>query len=99
MLLPHVHVAIERNIPLIIWGQLQPLEQVGKFSHYDSVEMTKWSQIEHDRIGLSIQQVIGNGAQLNPKLLYYYDYPPQTVRLGRRAPRGIYLSNYLNGIL
>ena len=90
-----VHVAIERNIPLIIWGQLQPLEQVGKFSHYDSVEMTKWSQIEHDRIGLSIQQVIGNGAQLNPKLLYYYDYPPQTVRLGRRAPRGIYLSNYL----
>ena len=55
-----VHVAIERNIPLIIWGQLQSIEQVGKFSHYDSVEMTKWSQIEHDRIGLDVDHVIGN---------------------------------------
>lgn len=90
-----IHVAIERNIPLIIWGQLQPIEQVGKFSHLDSVEMTKWSQIEHDRIGLDIDEAIGNGAQLNPKSLFYYDYPTQTVRLGSRAPKGIYLSNYL----
>lgn len=90
-----VHVAIERSIPLIIWGQLQSIEQVGKYSHLDSVEMTKWSQIEHDRIGYDIDHIIGSGAQLNPKSLYYYDYPPQTVRLGRRAPKGIYLSNFI----
>jgi hypothetical protein len=90
-----VHVAIEREIPFIIWGQLQPLEQVGKFSHLDSVEMTKWSQIEHDRLGYDIAQVIGNGAQLNPQNLTYYDYPEKTVRLGSRAPTGVYLSNYI----
>ena len=91
-----VHVAIERNIPLIIWGQSQPIEQVGKFSHLDSVEMTKWSQIEHDRIGYNVDQVLGNGAHLNPKSLFYYDYPPKTVTLGLRAPKGIYLSNFLS---
>ena len=90
-----IHVAIERQIPLIIWGQLQPTEQVGKFSHLDSVEMTKWSQIEHDRIGHDISHMIGNGAQLNPQHLIYYDYPEKSVRLGSKAPTGIYLSNYL----
>ncbi len=90
-----VHVAIERNVPLIVWGQLQPIEQVGKFSHHDAVEMTKWSQIEHERIGLNTDQVIGNGAQLNPEHLFYYDYPREASRLGRRAPIGIYLSNFM----
>lgn len=90
-----VHVAIERNIPLIIWGQLQPIEQVGKFSHLDSVQMTKWSQLEHDRLGQDITKVIGNGAQLNPTHLIYYDYPLQGSKLGFRAPIGIYLSNYI----
>ena len=89
-----VHVAIERQIPLVIWGQCQPIEQVGKFSHVDSVEMTQWSQIEHDRLGLDIENVVGNGAQLNPSNLVYYEYPSQAVRLGSKAPLGIYLSNF-----
>ena len=90
-----VHVAIERNIPLIIWGQLQPIEQCGKFSHYDRVSMTKWSQLEHDRLGLDIDEMIGNGAQLNPQYLPYYDYPKKAMRLGINAPIGLYLSNFL----
>lgn len=90
-----VHVAIERNIPLIVWGQLQPIEQVGKFSHYDEVRMTKWSQIEHCRLRRNIDDLIGNGAQLNPDSLIYYEYPKKALRLGRRAPIGIYLSNFL----
>tara|TARA_Y100001933_G_scaffold263584_1_gene325604 strand:+ start:701 stop:1891 length:1191 start_codon:yes stop_codon:yes gene_type:complete len=90
-----VHVAIERNIPLIIWGQSQPIEQVGKYSHLDSVEMTKWSQVEHDRIGLDVSRIIGNGAQLNPERLTYYDYPIEAIRLGCRAPIGIYLNNFM----
>ncbi|MDA7490983.1 hypothetical protein N9A81_00745 [Synechococcus sp. AH-707-M23] len=90
-----IHVAIERNIPLIIWGQLQAIEQVGKFSHLDLVEMTKWSHIEHDRIGLDIDQLIGNGAQLNPQHLNYYEHPLKAEVLGSKAPTGIYLSNYM----
>ena len=88
-------MAIERNIPLIIWGQLQPIEQCGKFSHYDRVSMTKWSQLEHDRLGLDIDEMIGNGAQLNPQYLPYYDYPKKAMRLGINAPIGLYLSNFL----
>ena len=61
-----VRIAIERNIPSIIWGQLQTIEQVGMFSHND-FEMTKWSQLEHDRLGSDIEDLIGNGAQVNPK--------------------------------
>ena len=90
-----VHVAIERNIPSIIWGQLQLIEQVGMFSHHDRVQMTKWSQLEHDRLGSDIDDLIGNGAQINPKNLSYYDFPKRVIRSGLNAPMGIFLSNYL----
>jgi N-acetyl sugar amidotransferase len=88
-----VHVAKDRNIPLIIWGQHQSIEQVGKFSHVDEVEMTQWSRIEHDLFGLSVQNLIGNGAQVNPLRLIYYNYP-SINKIGRTGLTGIYLSNY-----
>ena len=49
-----VHVAKERKIPLIIWGQNQAVEQVGKFSHHDKVEMSKWGRKEHDLFNCDI---------------------------------------------
>jgi len=53
-----VHVAYERKIPLIIWGQHQAIEQVGKFSHHDNVEMSKWSRKEHDLFETDIDTLI-----------------------------------------
>ncbi len=88
-----VHVALKQNIPLVIWGQHQAVEQVGKFSHLDAVEMSRWSRREHDLFDVDIDHLIGNGAQVNEKHLNYYRYP-ETRRLAGRV-RGLYLSHYL----
>lgn len=89
-----VHVAKQRNIPVVIWGQQQALEQVGKFSHSDTIMMTKWSRKEHDLFGVDIDLLIGNGAQLNPDHLDFYHYP-SIEKLNSLGITGIYLNNYL----
>jgi N-acetyl sugar amidotransferase len=88
-----VHVAHERKIPLIIWGQHQAIEQVGKFSHHDKVEMSKWSRKEHDLFGVDINSLIGNGAQVSTRDLNYYQYP-DIEKITRNNIKGLYLSNY-----
>ncbi|EGU56699.1 putative LPS biosynthesis protein [Vibrio nigripulchritudo ATCC 27043] len=89
-----VHVAHERKIPLIIWGQNQAVEQVGKFSHHDTVEMSRWSRREHDLFNVEIECLIGNGAQVNERDLNYYRYP-EISSISRSGVRGLYLSNYM----
>lgn len=89
-----VHVAMERKIPLVVWGQNQSIEQVGKFSHYEMVEMTNWSRHEHDMLGVSVDEMIGNGAQLDRRFLNYYYYPT-IEKLSRGKVTGIYLSNFM----
>lgn len=88
-----VHIATQRQIPLIIWGQNQALEQVGKFSHYDFVEMTNWSRDENDLFNINTSTLISNGAQVNERFLNYYYYP-NVKSINLRGVRGIYLSNY-----
>lgn len=89
-----VHVARERKIPLIVWGQNQAIEQAGKFSHQDSVEMSRWSRQEHDLFGCEIDKLTGNGAQIDERYLNYYHYP-NVHELFFSGVRGIYLSNYI----
>lgn len=89
-----VHVAAERRIPLVIWGQNQPIEQVGKFSHTDAVQMSRWNRKQHDLFGVEIETLIGTGAQVNTRSLNYYHYP-STFRLNRQRVVGLYLSNYM----
>lgn len=88
-----VHVAKEKNIPLIIWGANQAIEQVGKFSHLDNVEMSSWSRVEHDLFGNDINTLIGTGAEVSERKLSYYKYP-EIKKLGGKI-RGIYLSNFI----
>lgn len=89
-----IHIAKDRKIPLIVWGQHQSIEQVGKFSHYDNVEMSSWSRKEHDLFGVDIDTLIGNGAQVQERDLNYYKYP-NISSLEKSCIRGIYLSNYM----
>lgn len=88
-----VHIAYERKIPLIIWGQNQAVEQVGKFSHYDAVQMSRWGRRQHDVLEVEVDKLIGNGAQVDLSALNYYRYP-KVFDLGRRGVKGLYLSNY-----
>ena len=89
-----VHVAYERKIPLIIWGQNQAVEQVGKFSHHDAAEMSRWNRREHDLLNVEVGHLIGNGAQVDERALNYYRYP-EVSSIARRGVRGLYLSNYM----
>ena len=88
-----VHIAKQRKIPLIVWGQNQSVEQVGKFSHHDKVEMSAWSRNEHDLFSCDIDCLIGSGAQVDYRKLNYYKYP-EIESLYKKGIRGIYLSNY-----
>ena len=87
------HIAYERKIPLVIWGQNQSVEQVGKFSHLDAIQMSRWSRREHDLFKTEIDELMGNGAQINSRNIAYYDYP-SVSSLGKRGIKGLYLSNY-----
>lgn len=89
-----IHIAKERKIPLIIWGQHQAVEQVGKFSHYDKIQMSSWNRKEHDLFNVDIDTLIGNGAQVQERDLNYYKYP-NIFQLEKSGIKGIYLSNYM----
>lgn len=88
-----VHVAKQKNIPLIIYGQNQAIEQVGKFSHLDEVQSTAWSRVEHDILGLELENFLGSGGHIDPKNHPYYHYP-SLKKLGKQKLIGLYLSNY-----
>ncbi|MFK7993550.1 MAG: N-acetyl sugar amidotransferase [Granulosicoccus sp.] len=89
-----VHVAQQHKIPLVVWGQNQAVEQVGKCSHTDEIEMSRWSRKEHDLFNVDTDTLIGNGTNVIDKHLNYYQYPSPDD-LHRSAIRGIYLSNYI----
>lgn len=88
-----VHVAIQRKIPLIIFGQNQQIEQVGKYSHLENTEMTAWSRVEHDLFGIDLDDILGSGGHINILDHPYYIYPP-IKKLGKGRLIGIYLSNF-----
>lgn len=90
-----VHVAKQKKIPLIIYGQNQAIEQVGKFSHHDEIQSTAWSRVEHDLLGYELEDLLGSGGHIDPKDHLYYSYPDLT-KLGKNNLIGLYLSNYFS---
>ncbi len=87
-----VRLALDMNIPLILWGGLQATEQVGKFSHNDEVEMSGWSRNQHDLFSVDEVNFFGTGAQISTTEQFHYTYPDL-----QKASKvtGIYLSNYV----
>jgi hypothetical protein len=88
-----IHIAKQRKIPLVIYGQNQSIEQVGKFSHYDEVQGSHWSRVEHDLFGVTLGKMCGSGSQIDPNQISYYKYP-DLKKLGKGFVVGLYLSNY-----
>ena len=90
-----VQMAVKKNIPLIIWGAHQGIDQVGMFSHLDEVEMTRRYRHEHDLLGLEPEQVPSDVpdeiSETDVKPLFY----PEDTALQKVGVRGIYLNNYL----
>lgn len=87
-----VQTAVRMNIPLVIWGAHQGLEQVGMFSHLDEVEMTRRYRKEHDLMGLEAEDFVGQQG-LSERDLSAFFYPSD-AQLRKTGVRGIYLGNF-----
>jgi len=85
-------VAVEKNIPLIVWGEHGFAELTGIVSLKDFVEFTKWNRKEHDMRGIEAEELIGNNgitrADIEP---YVY---PSDDQIEETEVRGIYISNF-----
>lgn len=88
-----VQTAVRFEIPLIIWGAHQGIEQVGMYSHLDEVEMTRKYRHEHDLMGFEAEDLMAI-SELSEDHWAPYRYPSDQD-LGRVNVRGIYLGNYV----
>jgi len=85
-------VAVEKNIPLIIWGEHGYAELTGIVSLEDFVEFTKWTRKEHAMRGIEAHELVGQ-ADITEKDIFPYIYP-EDKEIERVGVRGIYMSNF-----
>lgn len=88
-----VRLSIEMDIPLIIWGAHQGLEQVGMYSHLDEVEMTSRYRKEHDLMGVSEKEIF----QFSPNIMEQDLLPikyPNDAELIENKTKGVYIGNF-----
>ncbi len=88
-----VQVAINFNIPLIIWGAHQGIDQVGMFSHHDEVEMNRRYRKDHDLFGYEAED-ISSVSNISIKDLDPFIYPSDQ-NIHKLGLKGIYLNNYI----
>lgn len=89
-----VQTALSHQVPLIIWGAHQGLEQVGMFSHLHEVEMTRRYRKDHDLMGYEADDLLRVFDSLTEADIWQYRYPDE-VSLEQVGVRGIYLGNYV----
>ena len=89
-----VQTAVRYQVPLIIWGAHQGLEQVGMFSHEHEVEMTRRHRKDHDLMGHEADDLLSIFDTLNERDIWQYRYPDD-ADLRAVGVRGIYLGNYV----
>lgn len=87
-------VAVQYNIPLIIWGEHGFAELTGMFTLEDMVEFTKWTRQEHDMRGYEPHDLITPESGITEQDLAPYIYPSDD-QIEALDVRGIYLSNYV----
>lgn len=88
-----VQVGTKFNIPLIVWGAHSWSDQVGMFSHLDTVEMTKKVRKEHGLKMFDAESLMGLDPDLSDKDLMSFTYPSDKQLESSRV-RGIYISNF-----
>ncbi|WP_372763561.1 N-acetyl sugar amidotransferase [Litorivivens sp.] len=89
-----VQTAVRYQVPLIIWGAHQGLEQVGMFSHTHEVEMTRRYRKDHDLLGHEADDLVSIFDTLGEEDIWQYRYPDD-ADIHRVGVRGIYLGNYV----
>jgi N-acetyl sugar amidotransferase len=89
-----VQTAVRYQVPLIVWGAHQGLEQVGMFSHEHEVEMTRRHRRDHDLMGHEADDLLTIFDTLDEDDVWQYRYPDDAA-LHAVGVRGIYLGNYV----
>src|SRR3990167_8977631 len=89
-----VQIATKMEIPLIVWGVNGWLDQVGMFSHWDKVEMTKKVRKEHGLRGFDAELMSDPTTGITPKVMQAFIYP-KDEELEKAHVRGIYLGNFI----
>lgn len=89
-----VRLAIQLNIPYVLWGAHQGLEQVGMYSHTENVEMTRRYRREHDLMGVDENDIFQFDPNIDEEDIASIKYPSDQEILDSGV-RGIYLGNYV----
>lgn len=89
-----VQVAVERDIPLIIWPYHQATEQVGMHSYKETPEMSRRNRAQFDLLGIEPEELNSSETLVCKNDVWDLLYPSDRD-LVRTGLRGIYLSNYL----
>ena len=89
-----VQTAVRYQVPLIIWGAHQGLEQVGMFSHEHEVEMTRRYRKDHDLMGHEADDLLTTFDTLKEEDIWQYRYPDDAA-LNSIGVRGLYLGNFV----
>ncbi len=87
-------IAVEKKIPLILWGDQGFTEQGGMHSIHDFVEYTAKYRLEHAQHGYDWYDFVNIKDEfLKKEEMYPYIYPDEK-EVRSAGVRGIYLSNY-----
>jgi N-acetyl sugar amidotransferase len=87
-------VAVQYEIPLVIWGEHGFAELTGMVALEDMVEFTQWTRQEMDMRGLEPDDLIGPESGLTENDLAPFRFP-SLDRIEELGVRGIYLSNFV----
>ncbi len=90
-----IQIAVERNIPLIVWGEHGFAELTGMFNQDDMVEFTKKVRQEHSMRGFEPEDLIQDPESLITQQDLVPFFYPTDQDIERVGVRGIYLSNYM----
>ncbi len=92
-----IKVAVEKKIPIIVWGEHGRADVGGMYSHDDFIEFSKRHRYEHDLRGYEWNDIIDLSKKNNEKLssneMDAWKYPSDE-EINDIGVRGIYLSNY-----
>lgn len=89
-----VQVAVERQIPLVIWPYHQATEQVGMHSYTETPEMSRRYRAQFDLMGIEPEELTSSETLITKRDVWDLSYPSDQSLL-KTGVRGIYLSNFL----
>jgi N-acetyl sugar amidotransferase len=89
-------IAVEKKIPLILWGEHGNSEMTGMVSLEDMPEFTKWYRQEYVMRGHTVDQLVEDGSTgITPEDVAPFRFP-EAAQMEELGVRGIYLGAYVN---